>query len=137
MWKIQRTHLLISIVKQGKNELEISKMPLRGVLYENERENVKPFCFFLCKDVFVMYFIIRISNSDKLTWIVSSILPCVMCFVHILAVGFSPTESSFTTGMLISTNKFLFQLQALWLKKTSPQFFYYPLKILHFHILYL
>lgn len=36
------------------------------MFYKNEPENVVTF-FFLCKDVFVMYFMIRISNADKLT----------------------------------------------------------------------
>ena len=61
-------HLFIRIVNQGKNEFKIFKMPLlrEEMFYKNEPENVVTF-FFLCKDVFVMCFMIRISNADKLT----------------------------------------------------------------------
>lgn len=95
------------------------------MFYKNEPRKCCNF-FFLCQDVFVMYFMIRISNTDKLTWIVlSNFALCSMCFMHISAVGFSPTESGFTTGTLTSNNRFLFQLQALWLSK-STSIFHYP-----------
>lgn len=129
--KLSCLRLFIRIVNQGKNKFEIFKMPLsrEEMFYKNELQNLYLFIF---KDVFVMYFTVRISSIDKLTWIVlSNFALCYMCFMHIFAVGFSPTESGFTTGTLTSTNRFLFQLQALWLCNITS-IFLLSLKIIAF-----
>lgn len=127
-WGIVLCTLSTRMVKQEK-ELEIKKAPLCGgsVLSMNQKMSHLV--------SFVMSFMIRISIQISWLELFWAIFP-VLCFMHIFCGWVFSNKKWFHYWHINEHQQVFIQLQALWLNNITS-IFYYPLKILHFHILYL
>lgn len=76
-----------------------------------------------CYTVFSLWSIFMIRISMQISWLELfwAIFPVLCVLRTYLRLGFLQ-QSGFTTGVLISTNRFLFQLQALWLNNITSIF---------------